>query len=80
LYGRKDAAWIAVPGAEPAIITGMVASTALSGHRVVMADSSGEAAYPDISILADALAIVGITTGAISFRRKWTCAGVRYNG
>jgi hypothetical protein len=51
--------------ADPSLIT-MTAGIDLSGHRVVIPDGSGNAIYPDITVLADGLALVGITTGAIA--------------
>ena len=44
----------------------MVAAANLSGERVVMADSSGKAAYPSISSVSNGQNLVGITTGAIA--------------
>lgn len=43
----------------------MTAGTDLSGHRAVAANASGEAIYPDITVLDDGVGIIGITTGAI---------------
>lgn len=43
----------------------MTAAIDLSGHRAVFATTSGEANYPDIAVLADGIAVMGITTGAI---------------
>src|SRR6185295_3507790 len=37
----------------------MTAGTDLSGHRVVVANSSGEAVYPDITVLADGVGLIG---------------------
>lgn len=43
----------------------MTAGTDISGHRAVTANTSGEAVYPDITVLDDGVGIIGITTGAI---------------
>lgn len=46
--------------------TKLQAAAALSGHRAVKSTSAGKIDYPDISTLGDGLAVIGITTGAIS--------------
>lgn len=56
----------AVSGLGAAVTVQMTAGVDLSGQRVVIANGSGLAVYPDISVLADALAVIGITEGAIS--------------
>lgn len=43
-----------------------IAAEALSGHRAVLLDSNGQAAYPKIANAADGEQIVGVTTGAAS--------------
>ena len=43
----------------------MTAGLDLSGHRVVTADPSGLAVYPDNTVLNDGIGLIGITTGSI---------------
>ena len=44
----------------------IVAAVALGGHRIVVSDENGKAAYADHTVLAHANKVLGMTTGAIA--------------